>query len=472
MNPSELLDKFLEFENSSSVLDYRYQYHNMLIWPFIRIVVLDAILKSYNGEEAGYPDSVEDNLGKSKILSYKWLHFFKFRKNALLCRKQKEILFLTNVGGNVKDDTGHYYDRIHDDLVALHDNTAIIESAPLFRHFYPRKYEVMESDFIDILCVFNEKFTRVNRIDQETIDAIIIYLKNNLPFRINEKCWRTVKTELERYAKNNRLIYQYYKKCFMNIQPKLVFVTQGCYGNHVACKIKVLKDLNISCVEIQHGLIGKAHFAYNYSNKIYQSEEYQTYMPDVFLAMGKYWMECVRIPIKMEVLGSVNFNRNRQEILDGTKGEGILVLPVDTQPYLDLVMFLGEKLPDEKIIVKIHPLFPKQYEIFSKIKAPNIKVRIDGNIYSYLKQVNIVIGDNSTVLYEAAAVKKVVMVWRNAQSAAYTDPRLGHWFNDKYELLKLLQGQQIKESENMILPEDIFECDIKTNYLNFIKNYL
>lgn len=469
---SEIIEKFLEFENKSNVLNYHYQYRNMLIWPFVRIIILNSIIKSNCGGEYGFIDSAPQKMKRCKLFNYRWTQILKLKKNSVFCRKQKDIIFLYSALGNIKNNTGKYYNRIYDDFVEMYKNTAIIESAPLFQHFYPKKYETYESDSLDIICMFNEKFVNLSKADKIAIDTFINYLKLELPFQISDNYWRTIRLELERYAKNNKLIYRFYQKSFRNMQPKLVFIEEGCYGNHAACKIKVLKDMGIPCAEIQHGLVGLSHFAYNYSNIIYGSKEYKEYMPDVFLTMGKYWMECVRIPIKMEVLGSANFSRNRRTTSDEESTEGILVLPRETQPYLELVTFLGENLLDKKIIIKIHPLNRKQYDVFSKIEASNIKVYIGGNIYDYLKQVKVVIGDSSTVLYEAAAMKKTVMVWCNEKSRAYIDPKLGHWFNDKYELLGLLKEQLSIENKDMITPEDIFEYDIKTKYLNFIKKYL
>lgn len=469
---SEIVEKFLEFENKSSVLNYHYQYRNMLIWPFVRIVVLNSIIKNYANMENVQVDIVSQKRKKCKLFSYKWTQILKLKENSVFCRKQKDIIFLYGAGSNIKDNTGKYYNRIYDDFVEMHKNTAIIETAPLFQHFYPKKYETYESDSLDIICMFSEKFVNLNKADKTTIDMFIDCLKLELPFQLSDDDWRAVRFELERYAKNNKLIYRFYEKSFRNMHPKLVFIEEGCYGNHAACKIKVLKDLGIPCAEIQHGLVGLSHFAYNYSNAIYESKEYKEYMPDVFLTMGKYWMECVRVPVKMEVLGSANFSRNRQAMSNEREEEGILVLPVETQPYLELVTFLRKNLPDKKIIVKIHPLYRKQYEMFKEIEASNLKVYIDGNIYDYLEQVNVVIGDCSTVLYEAAAIKKAVMVWRNEMSIAYTDSKLGYWFDDKYELLELLKEPLSLENKDMIAPEDIFEYDIKTKYLDFIKKNL
>lgn len=469
----ELVEKFLEFENNSDVLKFHYQYRNMLIWPFIRVIVLNAILESNEKKGKEYNDDTTSNKIVTKILNYKWAQLFKINKNPLFCKKHSDILFLYAAVENVRDDSGKYYSRIHDDFVAMYDKTAIIERAEFFKHFYPKKYKTYESDSLEIVCSVTEKIVKLNKLDKIEIDNLFNYLKKTLPFKIDVRYWHLIRIVLERYAKNNKMIYQFYKKIFKNMQPKLVFVTEGCYGHHTACIIKVLKDLGIPCAEIQHGLVALSHCAYNFSDAIYKSEEYLEYMPDVFLTMGKYWMSQVRLPIKMEVLGNANFYRNKCK-MNTQQAKEILILPsADTQAWVELVHFIGEQLSDKEITIKLHPLYKHQYETFSGLSRTlvNIKVYIDGNIYDYLNRAYVVIGDGTTVLYEAAALNKVVMVWNNTHST-YIDRQIGCWFDDKYELLELLKEPLAIANRGMIAPEDIFEYDIKINYLNFIKKYL
>lgn len=473
MNEKEILEGFLAFENNSSILDYHFQYRNMLMWPFVRVHLLNAIIKSNISIDAGYIDNAAQKRGTDKIFSYKWLQLFKVWKNPFFCRKHKDIIFFRSVLGNVKDDTGKYYDRIHDYFIALYNNTAIIEEAPFFKHFYPTKHKIYEADFLDIICILNEKIARLKQEDSIKIDAFMHYLKTELPFKVEEEHWRTIKIILERYAKNNKVIYQYYKKCFIHMQPKLVFVKTGCYGYEAACKLKVLNDLGIPSAEIQHGLVSLSHFAYNFADAIYESKEYLEYMPDVFLTMGQYWMKRVRLPIAMEVLGNANFDRNKGRMKEQA-GNEILILPSeDTQAWMDLVEFVSDNLPDRIITVKIHPSYRKQFEVFKEKnkEQSNVNVSIAGNIYDYLMRASMVIGDNSTVLYEAAALDKMVMIWNNAYSV-HVDSELGCWFDDKYELAKLIETLSPNEYRSAIAPNDIFADNIKENYLNFIQKYL
>lgn len=473
----ERFEKFLEFENKGKVLTFRYQYRNMLVWPFIRNVVWNGVYKITFGENAGLLDSSAQNMKKSRLLSFKWTQFFKIGSNPLFSCKQTDILYLYHVMGNVKDENGRYYNRIYDDFAALHESTAIIESAPLFRHFYPKKYKTYEADAIEMICAFHEKLAPLGGRDRDMIERFLAYLKQDFPYALPDSYYHTIRIELERYAKNMKLIYGYYRRLFMKVSPKLVFLAQACDGSHMACKVKVLRDLGIPSAEIQHGIIDKGHFAYNYSQIVFDSEEYRTYLPDHFLTFGPFWERIIRLPVHKVTLGSANFNKNfdvsgQRNATDNHNAEEktILILPSDLETYAALIRYLYDKLPDWKLIVKVHPTKVKQYEVLKEMENDRISVRINENINTFFKCANTVIGDDSTALYEAAALGKRVMIWDTDYSRHF-HRQIGCWFLDKEELVKLLQSDQT-DTAGQISPEDIFARDSEKRYRAFIAEYV
>lgn len=474
---SENFEKFLAFENSGKVLTFHYQYRDMPVWPFVRNVLWNCVYKIVYGENSGLLDSSAQNMKNGRLLSYKWMQFFKISANPLFSCKQTDVLYLYHVMGNVKDENGVYYNRIYDEFAALYDSTAIIESAPLFRHFYPKKYKTYEADAIEIICAFHEKLAPLGGQDRDMIERFLDYVKRDFPFRLEESHLRMIRIELERYAKNMKLIYEYYRKVFTRISPKLVFVAQACDGSHMACKIKVLRDMGIPSAEIQHGLISSEHFAYNYSQTVYDNEEYRGYLPDHFLTFGHFWERVMKLPVHKVVLGSANFNRNfntatQQDTDVNHKSEdgSILILPSILETYTELIRYLYDKLPDKKLFVKVHPTKIKQYEAFKELENDRIGVYINENINYFFDRVAIVIGDDSTALYEAAALGKRVMIWDTDYSRVI-DRAVGRRFADKEELMELLQADHADAAEE-IKPEDIFARDSDKRYRAFIAEYV
>lgn len=99
---------------------------------------------------------------------------------------------------------------------------------------------------------------------------------------------QTLKNINERYGikapptkifENYKIKHWLYTKIFKRIKPRFIFLT--CfYGREAA--IKAAHDLNICVIEIQHGVIGKAHPSYNIFTKLDKS-----YFPDYLLVYGK-----------------------------------------------------------------------------------------------------------------------------------------------------------------------------------------
>lgn len=470
----ENYQKFLEFENQGEVLKYRYHYKNMLIWPFIRCIIWDAVLRSQKDFDNGDVNHSTAGLtGKDKLFAYQWKNFFSVSKNPLFGKKNIDIVFLYFSVGNIKDESGNYVNRIHDEFVSYHTNTAIIETDFFFRHLQPKKYLTYTSDFIDILNLFGEKILPLNKKDRETIAKLMNYLKSNIPFFIAPDEWNNIQTEMIRYAKTNRYIYSYYKLVFKRQRPKLVFVAQGCYGNHAACKLKLLSDMKIPTAEIQHGLVNRTHRAYNYSNSIFESTEYQEYMPGTFLTFGSFWKQAVRLPIETRVLGSANFGKNISSIKasEYTGEMAVLILPSEDKDWLELTKYVIRQLPQRQIIIKVHPRKEKHFFVYRELQSANIKVYMKENIYDFFAMTDCVVGDNTTVLYEAQALGKKVFVWDNERSKACIYEELGTWFETGEELVGLLKG--ITEVKKVSEPqEELFSLNMEKNYREYIKQFL
>jgi hypothetical protein len=76
------------------------------------------------------------------------------------------------------------------------------------------------------------------------------------------------------------------KLLFKIYKPKAIFIS--CYYGKEYI-IKAASELGIKTIEIQHGSIGRNHFAYNINKKFDIS-----YFPDVLLSFGKYDKECIQ----------------------------------------------------------------------------------------------------------------------------------------------------------------------------------
>ena len=162
---------------------------------------------------------------------------------------------------------------------------------------------------------------------------------------------------------------------------KIITTVSYSYINQIFTA--VAKELFIPVIELQHGIIGKSHVAYNYKT----SNEIITF-PDYFFAWGSYWINGTRFPIaedKVNVVGYPYINKFKTKGFEREK-KRIIILSQRRKDLAELTVELALKLPDYEIIFKCHPseyrVAKKEYEVFIEYK--NIKLVMDDNLELYI----------------------------------------------------------------------------------------
>jgi hypothetical protein len=84
-----------------------------------------------------------------------------------------------------------------------------------------------------------------------------------------------------------------------------------------------------------------------------------------------------------------------------------------------------------------------------------------------LSEASVVLGDFSTVLYEAAEAGVPVILWENEGSRLYSDPGLGVQIRRREELVEILRtGQQVPSKINS---NDLIDPNGLDHFRNFLK---
>jgi hypothetical protein len=93
------------------------------------------------------------------------------------------------------------------------------------------------------------------------------------------------------------ILMNFFKMLFTIIKPKRVFAISW-YQHYPA--IIAARQLNIESYDVQHGVIHKEHYGYNYGCLD------SMMLPSKFLLLGKYWERFINInqPYKLEVIGN------------------------------------------------------------------------------------------------------------------------------------------------------------------------
>lgn len=459
-----MIEEILAFENSSNVLEYRYQYKNTLIWPFIRYNIIHEICY----KAAGLPSPKQS----ADIVPFSAQTFIRrnIAGNPFLSSK-KDIMFLySGLSSNIKLENGKWFNRLFDYYYEQNPkDTYMLENAGCLPYQKRTASHVKYMDFINFIINNKVKDKEASTSDRNTCGKFITYLRNNIPFRMSITFWNSISQLILYYAVTIPYQRQIYQRLFQYVQPKVVFVEDGCYGAGNACIFEILHSLKIKSIELQHGWIGKNHEAYNYSDLLCQSKEYRKYMPSAIGLFGSFWSEQIRVPIKKYILGNPHFTCNSQSVNTEKKQENYILFIASIQypSYIKLFDSLLPKLGQDHFIeFRLHPNFKKESRLFRKYcRYKNFIINSEGSLYEAFNRCEYVTGDMSTALFEAAAFGKKVLICKNPSSNYYNTDQLWPSYKNADEFLEIIQKEEFDHS----IGNHLFSIDWKKNYHLLLK---
>ena len=251
-----MVDEILDIENNFHV--YNLQVNSELIWPILREHYISQ-LSGFSRESFFFSPSFIIN--KIKSVLYGWQNWFK----------KYDVICISSAGGGYRRIIDEKYkNRFIDPIIETigEDNVLLIEY-PTTTHF---SKHLTYTKHITSGWFLNLFITLISfLILNIRIKGIKVLDNIQREYNINVNDVSIIKIYLsEKYV--YKLIFKLYK-------PKAVFLT--CYYGREA-EIRAAKELKIPVIEIQHGIIGPKHHAYN--QKILTRD----YYPDYLLTFGNY----------------------------------------------------------------------------------------------------------------------------------------------------------------------------------------
>ncbi|CAH0133227.1 MULTISPECIES: hypothetical protein [unclassified Microbacterium] len=210
------------------------------------------------------------------------------------------------------------------------------------------------------------------------------------------------------------------------MRPRLVVFDNGSYSYHGET-VGAMKDAGAYVVEPQHGWIGPSHAAYNYG-RAFQEPSLRRALPDEVLTFGDYWTDSIRHPGRVTTIGKPHLER-QAALAEAERPRRILVISSRTDPsatdgfVADLHAAVGG---DWAIAFRPHPgeraETARRYPRIAS--TPGIAVDVEPDVYESLKHAAVVIGEASTVLFEARAFGCTVI----ARDSAFAQNVIGDAF--------------------------------------------
>lgn len=412
------LNKILEFEEEYKLFDFKTS-SGEKIWSLIRYQYIQSILEFYNKF-----DSAQITKPKKKIVEkikyiIKTIYYNPLRLNF----GKKKYLYLATA--TYDEIAGKNYNRITEPYAELFpDDSILVEESYNLTYGTPRTFQSVS--FIDYFLVFSRikgLITGVSDVESRAIDDLLAILKEKGPYTLSEPKWIELLKYLEKQLSRRRYLKYYYRCLFEKIAPEVIFIEGACYGNRVHI-VEEAKQLGIKTVEIQHGFIGRSHPAYNYI--LNDEKDYIQHCPDFLLTYGEYWGEAVSVPCKTVAVGNPLLNRAVQNGENKAVGSFRVLVISSGVDFLGINELLTSYLLSDindvdnvEFIFRPHPLEkPMLAERYQGLFDLGVKVS-DSELYEDVALCSIVIGDFSTVLYEALAFNKPVFLIDNDYAKQY-----------------------------------------------------
>lgn len=455
------INDLIEIEKSGDVLKYHFEYKNKMIWPYIRYFVLRSVNEISNKREPFKLKKTEKGV--------RWKDWIV--NNPFMQNKKRILIMGISKDLGVRDKYGRYYNRstIYYEKIFPED-TLVLENGKYEERDYLLN-KIYTNSIIEAIANFLSKSQKASLKDMNEINKIIVYLKKVLPANITPKFYQDLKRNMIFIATHLNGYEKAYTLLFKKIRPSIVILNCASYGGLINATImKVCKELKIPSAEIQHGTIAGNFEPTNYAERVRNNLEYKQYLPDYYLLFGDYWKQFICADITPVVIGNPLFSKAFRGRSDKERQREV-ILWVSTGEHNQCKSIVANFLKMQnkyKVCLKLHPLedmneVKKTYKELEKNK--NFIILQKGNIYSYLKHSDIVIGSGTTVIYEAEAMGNRVLIADNGAARAYTPSDVGEWFKDEKELLELLASTKKKENSG----KQYYNINWEKNYESFVK---
>lgn len=443
MTTSELLDKFLYFEKKYNVFNFktdcgiywwdiaRYSIYTELNNTFIRKYVEVEIEAINNKKNLLY---IFTTLGKDILYLFKSL-FFKKKFFFVLCSRSKNEL-----GKNFDIIANPYLKTLHPKEI-----------------FCLETFHDAETEYISYKNTFLSIIKRFKKSKSYTIDFEINKLLNEY-FGTNINFYEVVQKDLNNYVSE----YTYYKQLLKFIKPNYCFVVQNGIQKGL---FAATSDLNIKCIELQHGQINSFHIAYSYANEIDYS--HLNLFPKVLFTYSEFWNK-----VNYPVIEKINMGlENKVYKKSDKRYEDIAVVfaNIYTKNLLSLVKELAPNFKN-KIYIKLHPNQKNEINYIKNelTEFTNIQIiYIEKTMDEILSLVSSIIIIQSTSVYEALQKEKKVFVYKKQDYDTHFDV----FSNKNVYLIENIHDFFINKDKPFVSENQIvfFEPFKKNKFLSYIK---
>lgn len=446
----DFVNSFLDFENQYHLFDIKI--NKARVWNYLRIHVYNDLLKikGFRNGEAGEKSRTREN---KKTWEFIWKKYVSCNE---LFAHQRDVLIISH-GRKYKDGNKYYkcpYTNLLDGYLK-NSHYILDKKTPDGTYEIQKSRNILYSDiemFNKVMHVsFPEEMALRSEIDAGIIEPIETYFNQPIGLELKKKWTQCIND----YINIRKEYLVYYNYMLERIKPKIILIVCA-YAVDGMFLCEVAHKRQIPVVELQHGLMGDEHIAYNFKSKMRLST-----FPDYIFTFGNFEKQLTRFPISKSHIIPVGYPEleNKHMVYKTKKGSKKVVLFISalSSKIAEFADAVATMLDEDKyqIIVQLHPFeYSCWKETIGKyLTHPAIKVvgGYEHPVYESLAQADWVVGNYSTVLSEAQMfdVKVAVMKFEMYRSVKFL-------YQNGYAVLVDSPEQLVKEIE-----EDTFQPNRK-----------
>lgn len=369
-------------------------------WANVRVQIAWALAERETGSVAVTSHSTWTRWGELKRVARGYL---PSRWDAVRRARSHEVCFYVS-GATLAEEGGHARNWLVDDFAEATANAVVVQQRPLpsaiGRPVFQPTYS-MESG--TARARWRERGTALAPAYADQMNRLLADYAHRLGQ--NADAFTALGTRALRAERLRPFQMEELQRMIERMSPRIVFFDNGSYTYNGEA-LGIMKDSGAYVVEPQHGWIGPSHPAYNFG-RAFEHPSLRRALPDELLTFGSYWSASVRHPGRVTAIGKPHLER-QTSAASSIRPKQILVVSSRVAPEQTdaFVVGLHEAVGDEwSIVFRPHPgerdETSRRYPRLSS--TAGIAVDVAPDVFESLKRAAVVVGEASTVLFEARA---------------------------------------------------------------------
>lgn len=457
---SEIFEQLRALDDRDEPLALRFSSTNLLMWPFVRWLAVSAAQEKALDLQAAHAVAPRTSIAQRLQMLGRAL-----LRGPMSVSRPFEIVMVGSSGGVVVQREGRWFDRINDYFtMEMPEQTLALDMALRGAYKAPRvPPHVRAFDAFDIQAGLRARLRRPSTADATNIERLVGFVQKQFPVELSCSVIEQIRSTLLHWAVRLPLLERSYKQFLERVRPRVIFLEGGSYGAfaHVCTWAA---EAGIATAELQHGVISRAHLAYNYGDSARSG--LATSLPRYLLLYGDSWRDEVRTPSELVTAGWPHLAENVGRFQPSSSARVLMISQgICTEQMVRLTQAMATTMPERRFVFRPHPgevAFRERYRALGEL--PNVELSERGDIYDLMRSACVVVGHSSTALIEAACLGLPVLVSEDPASRAFLPAKLGTWFRGEDELISHVQAGAPRTPE----AASFFAADWRERYREFI----